>query len=291
MNKRFLTVLSLAAALALIVSAAFYQITTSAGRPRKNKVDTRDVVVATNPVPLGGVVKVSDLKIVAWPAGNVPPGAFSKIDEVVDRVAMSNIVPDEPVLAGRLAAKGSGIGLSPIIPAGMRAVSVRVNDVISVAGFVLPGSRVDVLVTAAPRGMEQAGSITRTILSNIQVLSAGKNIQPDAKGQPENVPVVTLLVTPEQGEILTLAAGEGRIQLALRNNTDAKELVSRGARAAELFAGHQPEKPPARRAKPRVIPVQQAPPVAQAAQPPRPLQIELIRGDRKTTEVMPAVCR
>src|SRR5204863_5691761 len=129
------------------------------------------------------------------------------------------ILPDEPVLAGRLAQKGAGLGLSPIITPGRRAVSVRVNDVIGGSGFVLPGSRVDVLVTGVPRGVEtQSGPVTRTILSNLTVLSAGKNLQTDGKGQPENVPVVTLLVTPEQGEILTLASSEGRIQLALRNN-------------------------------------------------------------------------
>ena len=168
MNKRFLTVLGLAVLLALVVSGLFYQITTSVNRPRRGRVDTKDVVVSTNPVPLGSVIKSTDLKISEWPADRLPPGAFTKIDEVVDRVAMSNILVDEPVLAGRLAAKGSGLGLSPIIPPGMRAVSVRVNDVIGVAGFVLPGSRVDVLVTAVPHGAgSEAGPLTRTILFNI----------------------------------------------------------------------------------------------------------------------------
>jgi pilus assembly protein CpaB len=296
MNRRFLTVLGASAALALVVAALFYQMTTSASRPRRGKVETKDVVVATNPVPLGGVLKSTDLKIVAWPADNVPPGAFSKIDEVVERVAMSNILVEEPVLEGRLAAKGSGLGLSPIIPPGMRAVSVRVNDVISVAGFVLPGSRVDVLVTGVPRaGGGEAGPVTRTILSNIQVLSAGKNIQPDAKGQPENVPVVTLLVTPEQGEILTLASSEGKIQLALRNNTDDQRTSGNGTRAAEIFAG--PVKAPEARPKPRpraVVPVAKiaAPPeAARIAPPPPPPQIELIRGDKKSVEPVQTIYR
>jgi pilus assembly protein CpaB len=297
MNRRFLTVLGLSAVLALVVSAIFYQITTSTRGPRKAKVETTEVVVATNPVALGGVIKANDLKIAPWPAANVPPGAFNKMDEVVDRVALSGILVDEPVVAARLALRGSGIGLSPIIPPGMRAVSVRVNDVIGVAGFVFPGSRVDVLVTAAPRGAESAaGPVTRTILSNIQVLSAGANIQTDGKGQAANVPVVTLLVTPEQGEMLTLASGEGRIQLALRNNTDPEERSSAGARSADMFGRGKPSPTPATAAKPRPrLVAVQAPPDPGAAKagppppPPPPPQIELIKGDKKTTEAVRAV--
>lgn len=292
MNRRFLTVLALSLVLALVVSAMFYQITTSASRPRRAKVDTKDVVVATNPVPLGGVIKSSDLKIAAWPADNVPPGAFTRIDEVVDRVAMSNILVEEPVLAGRLAAKGSGLGLSPIIPPGMRAVSVRVNDVIGVAGFVLPGSRVDVLVTGVPHGAgSDAGPVTRTVLSNIQVLSAGKNIQPDAKGQPENVPVVTLLVTPEQGEILTLASSEGKIQLALRNNTDGQDKPGGGARTSAIFGGEvkAPAAPAPRRRVAAALPP--SPAAAPAPPPPPPPQIELIRGDKRSIEPVPTIYR
>src|SRR5712692_3444789 len=270
MNRRFLTVLGLSAVLALVVSGMFYQMTTSAGRPRQRKIETKDVVVATNPVSLGGVFKATDLKIVPWPAENVPPGTISRIEEAVDRVALSSVVVEEPVLGGKLAAKGSGIGLSPIIPTGMRAVSVRVNDVIAVAGFVLPGARLDVLVTGVPRGVESAtGPVTRTILSNIQVLSAGKNIQPDAKGQPENVAVVTLLVTPEQAEILTLASGEGRIQLALRNNMDPGKTAGPGARISEIFSGVGPKPEPVR-TRPRLVAVKAPPPEPLRAPPPPP---------------------
>ncbi|MBI3695097.1 MAG: Flp pilus assembly protein CpaB [Acidobacteria bacterium] len=290
MNKRFLTVLGLAALLALVVSGIFYQVTTSAGRPRRGKVETKEVVVTTAPVALGVVIKAGDLKMVAWPVDNIPPGAFHKIDEVVDRVAISNLLVDEPVLAGRLAMKGSGLGLSPSIPPGMRAVSVRVNDVIAVAGFVLPGSRVDVLVSGVPRGPEAlAGPVTRTILSNIQVLSAGANIQPDAKGAAQNVAVVTLLVTPQQGEILTLASGEGRIQLALRNNTDLEPSAGGGARSNELFGGVAKTAPEAK-PRPRPVTVKLAPPAPQAAPPPPP-QIEMIRADKKSVEVIPAIYR
>ena len=289
MNKRFLTVLGLAALLALVVAAIFYQVTTSAGRPRRSKVETKDVVVTSAPVALGVLIKAGDLKMVAWPVENTPPGAFQKIEDVVDRVAMSNLLVDEPVVAGRLAARGSGLGLSPIIPPGMRAVSVRVNDVIAVAGFVLPGSRVDVLVSGVPRGPEgAAGPVTRTILSNIQILSAGANIQPDAKGQAQNVAVVTLLVTPQQGEILTLASGEGRIQLALRNNTDTEPAVGGGARTGDIFGGLAKAAPEPKPPKPRLVSVKLPLPAAAAPPPPPPAlpQMEMIRGDKKSLEVI-----
>jgi pilus assembly protein CpaB len=290
MNRRFLAVLGLSAILALVVSAIFYQITVSVRSPGP-KVETRSIVVATNPLPLGAVIKSSDLKIVQWPAKNIPPGAFSRIEEVVDRVAVSNILVEEPILDGRLAPPGSGVGLSGVVPPGMRAVSVRVNDVISVAGFVLPGSRVDVMVTATPRGGDgQAGPVTRTVLSNIQVVSAGRNMQPDGKGQPENVAVITLLVTPEQAEILTLAASEGRIQLALRNNTDKEQIASSGIHAAEIFTGRrrpvEPAKPPVVRRAAVSLPA--PPPPAAPPPPPPPPRIELIRGDKRVSEVIAA---
>ena len=289
MNRRFLLVLGLSVVLALGVSAVFYQLSSSAGTRNRANVATKNVVVASNPLALGTTIKSTDLKIIAWPAETVPPGVYTKIEEVVDRVAVGGILVNEPVAEGRLAPRGSGLGLSPLIPSGMRAVSVRVNDVISVAGFVLPGSRVDVMVTGAPRGAENlTGPVTRTILTSILVLSAGKNIQPDAKGQPENVPVVTLLVTPAEAEVLTLASSEGKIQLALRNNIDPGRGPSGGAIAAQLFSGVvEPPRPAVKPAR-RLVTVRVPP---RAPPPPPPPQIELIRGDKKTTEVIPASCR
>jgi pilus assembly protein CpaB len=272
-----------------VVSAIFYQITTAARGAPRTKMEMRSVVVATSPVALGAVVKSSDLKIVNWPAQNVPPGTFGRIEDIVDRVALSNILVEEPVVEGRLAARGAGVGLAGTIPPGMRAVSVRVNDVISVAGFVLPGSQVDVMVTAMPRGNNTTGPVTRTVLHNIRVVSAGRNIQPDAKGQPENVAVITLLVTPEQAEVLTLAANEGRLQLALRNNTDTQQSVSSGVQAAELFTGGRQAPPAAAKPRPRVVRVAMPAPVVAAAAPPPPPRIELIRGDKKVTEVIATV--
>ena len=167
----------------------------------------------------------------------------------------------------------SGFGLATVIPAGMRAVSVKVNEVVGVAGFVLPGMRVDVLVTVRPPG--DAGARIATILQNVPVLSAGQQIQADASGKAVNVPVVTLLVTPEQAEILTLAGNEGKIQLVLRNSGDLALGKAPGREMSELY-GHPPK------AAPPPAPRRQA-----VAPPPAPLppeEVVVIRGTTRSVE-------
>jgi len=202
MDRRFLTVLGVSLVFALVVSSVFYQMTARSSGPRKTEVtDMRDLVVTTRPLSVGGTLKPADVKITKIASASFPKGAFSKVEEVLDRPVISNILMEEPILEGRLAPKGSGLGLAPTIPMGMRAVSVRVNDVAGVAGFVLPGMRVDVLVTGRPPGGD--GDYTATTLQNITVLSAGQTLQPDARGQAIQAPTVTLLATPEQAETLT----------------------------------------------------------------------------------------
>ncbi|HYM12074.1 MAG TPA: Flp pilus assembly protein CpaB [Bryobacterales bacterium] len=284
MDKRFMTVLGMSVVLALLVSGIFYQITVRANSPRKEKYETKDLVVATAELPIGATVKPSDLHLVKWPADSYPKGGFAKIEDVVDRAVVSNVLADEPVVAGRLSEKNGGVGLSSVIPPGMRAVSVAVNNVIGVAGFVLPGSRVDVLVTGSPAGGGENSRMTTTVLQNILVISAGTKIQPDARGQPENVPVVTMLVTPEQAEIMTLAANEGRIQLVLRNPTDEKTDKPSGIRVNTLYAGGPVEKPKAQ-ARPRAVRVVA---VAPPLPPPAPVRqtVEMIRGERRAVETV-----
>src|SRR5580704_5955692 len=238
MDRRFLTVLGVSLVFALVVSSVFYQMTSRAGNTRKQEVtDYRDIVVTTRPLSVGGVVKPADVKIVKVPAEAFPKGAYSKVEEVLDRPIISNILLEEPILDGRLAAKGAGLGLAPEIPVGMRAVTVRVNDVAGVAGFVLPNMHVDVLVTGRPPGGD--GDITATTLQNMLVLSAGQTLQPDARGQAIIAPTVTLLATPEQAETLTLANIDGRIQLVLRNSTDAKIEDTPGRYVEELYSSHR----------------------------------------------------
>ncbi len=191
------------------------------------------MVVATRPLGVGWMIKPADVKIDKVPSDAFPKGAFAKVEDVLDRPVISNVLLDEPILEGRLAAKGSGLGLAPTIPVGMRAVTVRVNDVAGIAGFVLPGMKVDVLVTGHPPNGD--GTMTTTCLQNMLVLSAGTTMTPDPRGQTIKAPTVTLLVDPEQAETLTLANSEGRIQLVLRNSSDQTIEKTTGRFVSELY--------------------------------------------------------
>src|SRR6266853_1620519 len=234
MDRRFLTVLGVSLVFALVVSSVFYQMTSRSGSAKPvNSTDTRDMVVATRPLGVGVMVKPADVKIAKITSEGFPKGAFGKVEEVLDRPVVSNILLEEPIMEGRLAPKGSGLGLAPTIPVGMRAVTVRVNDVAGVAGFVLPGMRVDVLVTGRPPTSD--GDMTATALQNMLVLSAGTTIQPDARGQAMPSPTVTLLATPAQSETLTLAGNEGRLQLVLRNSSDQAIEKTNARYISELY--------------------------------------------------------
>jgi pilus assembly protein CpaB len=283
MDRRILTVAGVSLLFALVVSSVFYQMSSRAGgRSRQqSKPETVDLVVAAQPLSVGVQIKPTDLKLAHVTQDRVPAGAFQKIEEVVGRPVVSNILLDEPVIAGRLAERGSGFGLAPVIPPGMRAVAVKVNEVVGVAGFVLPGMRVDVLVTVRPPG--DSGARTSTILQNVPVVSAGQQIQADSSGNAVNAPVVTLLVTPEQAEILTLAGNEGRIHLVLRNSADLALAKPPGRGMTELYGQGPAEKPPAPVRRP-VVQVVAAPPPAPA--PPPPDEIVVIRGTNRSVELI-----
>jgi len=307
MDRRFLTVLGVSLVFALVVSSVFYQMTArSSGSKRADSTDQRDIVVATRPLTIGVMIKPADVRVMRVATDGFPKGAFSKVEEVLDRPVVSGILLDEPVLEGRLATKGSGLGLAPTIPVGMRAVAVRVNDVAGVAGFVLPGMRVDVLVTGRPPNAD--GTITNTVLQNIPVLSAGQTMQADARGQAIQAPTVTLLVSPEQAETLTLANSEGHIQLVLRNSSDQTIETTTGRSISELYgaavrnqgppvkAAPNPGLPPLPRPRPVVAaapppPPPPAPPPVVAVAPPPPDQVVVIRGTVRTVETLPPAVR
>src|SRR4051794_4069264 len=197
---------------------------------------TQPVVVAAADISLGAELRKEDLTVVNFPAGHVPEGAFARVTDVVGRGVISPFVKNEVVIPAKLASKEAGSGLPPVIPEGMRALSVRVNEVIGVAGYVLPGARVDVLVTVSPT--DQHNDVTsKLILPNVQVLASGTKIERDIdKDKPVSVSVVTLLVDPDQAERLTLASTEGKIQLALRNPMDKTAPETRGVKPAVLLA-------------------------------------------------------
>jgi pilus assembly protein CpaB len=296
MDRRFLTVLGVSLVFALVVTSIFYQMTAGAGPKKTEVTDLTDMVVAARPLPMGMTVKAADVKVVKVAANSFPKGAYSKPEDVLDRPVVSNILHDEPILEGRLAQRGSGFGLSPIIPVGMRAVTVRVNDVVGVAGFVLPGMRVDVLITGQPPGSE--ARVTKTVLQNILVLSAGATIQTDPSGKPVNAPNVTVLVTPQQAEMITLAGNEGRIQLVLRNAGDQGMESTAGLTTTNLYGVHARSTPPrgstydpfsGERPAPRPRPAPVAAP-APVLPPPAPVssvdQIVVIRGTERKVETV-----
>lgn len=291
MDRRFLTVLGVSLVFALVVSSIFYQMTARAGGSGgRSSGDMKDVVVASRPLTIGTTVKPADVKVIKVPGEQFPKGGFGKVEEVIDRPVISAILLDEPVLDGRLAMRGSGLGIAPSIPVGMRAVPVRVNDVVGVAGFVMPGMRVDVLVTGRPGGRGD-GVFTNTVLQNILVLAAGQVLQADPRGQTINAPNVTLLVSPDQAEILTLASNEGRIQLVLRNGGDGEIAKTPGRNLEELFGlKAKPEAPPSAAPRPRPRPVQVAaaapPPPPPPPPPPTTAEVVVIRGNQKAVETV-----
>jgi pilus assembly protein CpaB len=250
-------------------------------------VPTQTVVVAAADLQLGSEIKREDLVTLEFPAGAAPAGSFSQTTDILGRGLIVPVVKNEPILEAKLASREAGVGLPPVIPAGMRAVSVRVNEVIGVAGYVLPGTRVDVVATASPNDT-RADTTSKLILSNVQVLTAGTRMEQDQEqGKPMQVTVVTLLVNPEQSERLALASTEGKIQLALRNPLDQGAPETPGVKTAALVGTGRPAPAPvARPAVSRPRP-QAAVPATQTAPAPEPLPtVEVIRGDKRAQEVI-----
>ena len=214
------------------------------------------LVLAAKDLEIGRVLKEEDFKIEDWPGG-IPTGATSRIQDLVGRGVIALIYEKEPIVESRLAARGAGGGLASMIPPGMRAVAIRVNEVVGVAGFVTPGMRVDVLISGnSGTTTNNLGMMTKTMLQNMEVLSAGQDYKKDAEGKPVLVQVVNLLVTPEQAEMLTLAASQTTIQLVLRNPLDHEVSKTSGTALNLLFRGGKltpPEDPAPARVRPRVV--------------------------------------
>jgi len=249
----------------------FKQVSSSA-----KPVATGHIVVAASSLQLGTPVDRSNLRLIAWPSNEPVAGMFTRIEDCANRALITPVAENEPILEAKLAPKESGAGLPAVIPQGMRAMSVAVNDVVGVAGFVTPGTMVDVLVTGkvGSTGASET-SVTRTILENIRVLAAGQKIEQDREGKPQTVPVITLLVTPEDAGKLAMASTEGKIQLALRNTVDSKKVEPPSVIEAALFSGAA--------AAPKHAPVAKtaAPP------PPSPYVIEVITGSKRENKSFP----
>ncbi len=271
MNRRVLAILFVAflvATVCTLLVVRLVQNQTTATKPSA----TTHVIAAKSNIKLGSILGDDNLTAIEI-SGTPPKGAILLKDRksLVGRGVVSDLYEGEPIIENRLAAVGSGGGLAATIPPGMRACAVRVDEVVNVSGFVTPGMRVDVLISGNPPGQQSAtrGTESRTLLQNIQVLSAGTDFQKDAEGKAKAVQVVNLLVTPEQAEILSLASNQVKIQLVLRNPLDTKIAVVPGTATSNLFSGQIETPAKVRRAK---------------KAPPKFLTIEVFNGSKVTQE-------
>src|SRR5581483_3182303 len=274
MNRnRFVIIGLVALALGALVATAVYRTlqvrTTADNRPGA------DVVIAVNDLPVGAKISENDVKVVRMPAPDLPPNCYHQTAAVIDRGVVLPIQKGEFVLPSKLSGKNVS-GLPSLIPPGMRAVSVRVNEVVSVAGFVQPGTRVDVLLTGNPNGGNEQQ--TTTVLENVSVIASGSRLERNANGETSSAPVITLLVSPEDAQRLTLASKQGAIQLALRNPLDTKETDLAAARSGGLYKIPEP------------LPVSTAPKThvktmkIQAPPTPQKYSVEVYKGDKKDVQ-------
>jgi pilus assembly protein CpaB len=274
MNRtRLLMIGVLALAMGAFVSLLVYK--NMLGRGPTTVEAATDVVVAANDIQVGARVEDRDARVARFPASGLPGGIYSKKSQVLGRGVIIPITRGEFILPSKLAPENAGAGLPSLIPPGMRAVSVRVNEVVSVAGFVGPGTRVDVLLTGTPNGSSEPQ--TTTVLQNVAVIASGHTLERNASGEAQNTPVITLLASPEDAERLTLASAEGKIQLSLRNPLDTHSDPVDAANAKGLYKGGTPAPAPARASvRPVKQPKTEKPPPA-----PSVLSVEVYQGDRK----------
>jgi pilus assembly protein CpaB len=275
MNRtRLLMIGVVALALGGLVSLLVYR--NLQGRGAANNEPGADVVVAADDIAVGARIEEHDVRIVRYPASSLPAGTYSARSKVLGRGVILPISRGEFILPSKLAPENAGAGLPALIPPGMRAVSVRVNEVVSVAGFVGPGTRVDVLLTGTPTG--GAESQTTTVLQNVAVIAAGKQLERNAAGESMNTPVITLLVSPDDAERLTLASQEGHIQLALRNPLDTQQEDVAAANERGLYKGTPPPTPVQAPVHPHAVKVQKTP---SPTPPPSVLSVEVYQGEKK----------
>jgi len=282
-NTRTFVVVGIAIAVAALASFGAYQAI-KAMPVREVEVRSLYQVVAVSDMPTGSLVTKDYVKLVAWPASSPVSKGFTKIEDVLNRGLIDSVAANEPLTESKLAPLAAGAGLPPSITEGMRALSVRVNDVIGVAGFVVPGTHVDVMVTL---GQADKSSMTRVVLSDVQVLTAGTRYDQDKArdGQPIPTSVVTLLLTPADAEKLTLASHEGQIMLTLRNPMDRKKTETSGIRTGALLGGAPPA-PVVRTVENRKVYVPPPPPPPPAPVVSKIYTVEAIRAAKRSEEVV-----
>jgi pilus assembly protein CpaB len=273
LNLRTLTLLGAAATglLTIVLLTRYMSLRESQISARLAREGLTHVMVARRDIPPAQTITAADVNKASWPKKAVPNGAFHDLQSLLDRVAARGILAGEPVLEGHLASKGSGTGLAAIIPKGRRAVAVRVNEIIGVAGFIKPGDLVDVIVTLQPD--EKSGVVTKTVLQQVQVLAVGQEISREG-GKAKRVKAVTLLVNPNDAEKLALAS-RADIQLAMRNTLDRVKVSTPGSTPVRLLNLPRP-KPKVKKLAP--------PPQPKKEEPPPPVMVEVIRGGSRGVE-------
>lgn len=296
-NKRFFVVLVGALLFGLLAAVSVSRYLSSAQAYTNN---LNRVAVAKVAIPVGTKIIPEQVMVVQFPKESTPDGAFESVEKLAGRVAITNIAAREPVTEARLAPEGTAGGLSAVIPEGYRAMTVKVDDVVGISGFIMPGTLVDVVVVMDPA--EKAGMqdpISKIVLQNIKVLANGQNIdKPQDQREANSVKAVTLLVTPEQAEKLALASSEGKLQLVMRNSIDQGDEQTTGINKRRLLGGERaqplPEpgslkseqstpKPAVRRVHTEPKPIAENSPVP----PPPRASVEMIEGAKKRSVDFP----
>ena len=256
MNRQTRTFVVLVVAVVVAAAASYAVYRAVASIPvRQVEIATAKAVVAAKPMSVGTLVTRESVKVIDWPARTPLTGGFTSIDEVVDRGLVAPVVENELLTVNNLASREAGAGLPPMITEGMRAISIRVDEVINVAGYVTPGTRVDVMAVINPTE-NSADRIARVVVSNVPVLTSGTRYDQDESrkdGKPIRSTVITLMVTPEDAERIALAQSDGRLMLTLRNPLDAEPTVSNGIRKASLFTSGGAPAPASRPAVRRAV--------------------------------------
>jgi pilus assembly protein CpaB len=274
-RKRMTTGLLIAVFAALMLSLFVYHEFKIASTPAP-VVEMKQIVVAAGPLPLGTLLTAKDLRIIPWPSSAPVANMFTRPQDCENRALITSVAENEPILQSKLAPVAAGGGLAATIPEGMRALSAAVNDVVSVAGFVTPGSMVDVLATGATK---ESGNITKTVLENVRVLAANQRVE-SRNGRPENVAVITLLVTPADAAKLAMASNSGKIQLALRNTIDSQTVNPPPVLQASIYGLEGP--PPAERHFVAAAPTK-------PSTPPPPFVVDVIAGGKRENKTFPSL--
>jgi pilus assembly protein CpaB len=276
MNRRLGSVFLFALLVSAVASFLVYhfvvaQVAAASRRP----IAKERLLVAAQKLEAGHLIQEADLRWVDS-TSPAPEGAVNDMQQAVGRGVIAAIYPNEPIAEGRLAPRGAGAGLASMIPLGKRAVALKIDEVVGLAGFVVPGMRVDVIVAGGNSGSGRSGTLSRTILQNIEVLSAGQKIEKTGDGKPQDAQVVNLLVTPDQAEVLSLASSEAKVQLVLRNPLDTKEEKTHGTSVAAIFG--LPDEP---KQVASAAPVRVSRPA-----PPPPPTVEVFSGTKRTEQAL-----